>query len=82
MLLNSDCEEGDIRLVGDTNSMEGRIEVCYSGVWGTVCNDLWGSADAAVACRQLGYSSSGLHNLLLHNKYNNSDFSYRSNSID
>ena len=46
-------------MAGSHNSLEGRVEVCYSGVWGTVCSDLWGRGDAAVVCRQLGYSSSG-----------------------
>ena len=33
--------------------------MCYDGVWGTVCNSGWETAEARVVCRQLGYSSSG-----------------------
>ena len=54
----SGCEDGDIRLVGGATALEGRVEMCYSGVWGTVCSNEWGAADAAVTCRQLGYPSS------------------------
>ena len=75
----SDCEDGDIKLVDGCNSLEGRLEMCYSGVWGTVCNDLWNGVDAAVACRQLGYSSSGIPSLLAiaSSKF---QYSYRRNS--
>ena len=45
--------------MGGSNALEGRVEVCVNGVWGTVCSDLWGSEEASVACGQLGFSRTG-----------------------
>ena len=54
------CSNGDIRLRGGSNSMEGRVEICSNMQWGTVCDDSWGTPDANVACRQLGFSPTGI----------------------
>ena len=57
------CTHGTVRVVGGTSFLEGRVEVCVNGLWGTVCSDGWTAVDANVACRQLGYSGSGKSNL-------------------
>ena len=46
---------GELRLVDGPTNSSGRLEVCYNGEWGTVCDDLFYDIEASVACRQLGY---------------------------
>lgn len=50
---------GDLRLQGSSIQGSGRVEVCLNNVWGTVCDDIWDSADANVVCGQLGFSRFG-----------------------
>ena len=44
-----------VRLIGDSSSHKGALEVYLNGVWGSVCPDNFGRNEARVVCRQLGY---------------------------
>ena len=37
----------------------GRVEVCISGRYGSVCQNEWTEKDASVVCKQLGFSEYG-----------------------
>ena len=53
--ISAQCTQGEVRLQGGS-AARGRVEICNNNIWGTVCDDLWGTADAHVVCRQLGFS--------------------------
>ena len=48
-----------MRLAGGSQSNEGRVELCISGQWKTVCGNSWSSNEARVVCRELGHAYQG-----------------------
>jgi len=71
--LTAPCINGQLRLAGGNIGNEGRVEICINNVWGTVCLDYWGNTDAAVVCRQLGYSTQGQYQVSV---YGHASFQY------
>ena len=65
MLPYSNCVNGEIRLVNGSDENEGRVEMCYGNMWGTICDEHWDVVDANVVCRQLGHQSTGSLSLLM-----------------
>jgi hypothetical protein len=44
---------------------EGRVEICWSGVWKSVCTHSWNNPDARVVCAQLNYLPQGITIIIL-----------------
>ena len=53
------CRDGELRLVGGADSLDGYVELCVNGRFGKVCNDEWGHKETKVLCRQLGVPFEG-----------------------
>ena len=63
-----DCTDGEMRLVSASGETEGvrngRLEICYQGVWGAVYDTDWSAIDAAVTCQQLGFDQRGITSII------------------
>ena len=44
--------------------MEGRVEVCIDGIWGTINNRGWTNQEAKLICSLFGFSNKGMVVLL------------------
>ena len=59
VVLEECSADGEVRIVTGSDDQEGTVEICFEGVYGTICDDMWDILDAKVVCRQLGFSGNG-----------------------
>ena len=59
---NDNYRNGDLRLVGGANNSEGRVEIFWNGIWGTMLSAKWNisSYEPQLVCRQLGLPAEGI----------------------
>lgn len=57
---NPGCNDGEITVSDGSTDLEGTVKVCINEGFVAVCDDGWSNQDAAVVCRQLGYSALGI----------------------
>ena len=57
IIMLGQCTDGEVR-IGDTPS----VEVCTNNTWSALCDNNLTLEDAAVVCRELGYSALGKSN--------------------
>jgi len=57
--VRENCSNGEVRLIGGSNNLEGRVEVCLNEAWGTVCDRRFNQDVANVICHQLNFKING-----------------------
>ena len=62
------CSDGDFRLMSASgvSNTEGRVEVCFLGVWGAIFDPDWTALDASIMCKELHQNSKGLSSMIYH----------------
>ena len=67
-LESENCSDLDIQLAEGTSSNTGKIKVCVSQHWSTICGLYFDSEDSAVVCSYLGFQRYGnsLFYMLMH----------------
>ena len=55
-----DCTEGEARLVDGPSANKGRLEVCISQSWASICGSGFGVEESRAVCSQLGYQRYGI----------------------
>ena len=51
---------GGLKLVGGPTPYEGQLQICLNGTWMAVCSTGFSVEAAQVACRQMGFGSTGV----------------------
>lgn len=62
------CSDGAVRLADGKIPQEGRVEVCYNGVWGSVCSDQFDETDGYVVCKEVSEAGASLAGQWIYNK--------------